>query len=617
MSANDPLHQHYLTIKQYLSNEFRVQEVRDICLELGFNPEHLPSHTLLELVDSLLQVVDHKSLREELITILRRDRPSIPWPDAYRYPRAPEPKQDRPPHTPPPRPANWSDIYPPGPLPPGSFLPYDPNPLFTGRERELQTLAETLLAKADGRPLAITTSGMGGVGKTQLAVEFAHRYGRWFPGGVFWISFAGESEGAIHAAIAASAQYLELPGYDRLELAQQVALVRRAWNDPLERLLIFDNCEDARLLAAWKPKQGGCRVLVTSRVSEWPAEMNLERLPLRTLPRPQSIELLSRYLSTPQRPLPADYNTLLTAYGSLLTDLDAIAAELGDLPLALKLSGSYLKRYRDVSPAAYLDALRQTDPLAHPALRGAWLHPALDATGHDVDVGRTFALSYERLRPTASDTDRLALALLARAALFAPGEPIPRSLLLATATGETDHESDSMPVATDALHRLSELGLAEVEEGATAGEDTVRLHRLVAAFARAAAADETAQTGVEQAVIDLAYEQNMAGYPAALRAWDVHLRHVTQAALEREDNQAVTLATNLGYYLKMSGDLAGARPYHERALAIRERVLGRDHPDTATSLNNLGYLLQAQGDLAGARPYFERALAISETKLGP
>lgn len=54
------------------------------------------------------------------------------------------------PYVPPPLPADWSVIYTPGPLPPGSYLPYDPNPLFTGREPELQALAETLLGKADG-----------------------------------------------------------------------------------------------------------------------------------------------------------------------------------------------------------------------------------------------------------------------------------------------------------------------------------------------------------------------------------------------------------------------------------------------------------------------------------
>ncbi|MCL4261689.1 MAG: tetratricopeptide repeat protein [Anaerolineae bacterium] len=78
-----------------------------------------------------------------------------------------------------------------------------------------------------------------------------------------------------------------------------------------------------------------------------------------------------------------------------------------------------------------------------------------------------------------------------------------------------------------------------------------------------------------------------------------------------------TSLTGLGALLRAMGKLAEARPYYERALAIREKALGPDHPDTATSLNNLGYLLQAIGDLAGARPYYQRALAIHEKALGP
>ena len=194
------------------------------------------------------------------------------------------------------------------------------------------------------------------------------------------------------------------------------------------------------------------------------------------------------------------------------------------------------------------------------------------------------------------------------------------------------------PAPEDALERLLELGLLEDVDDSG---DRVRLHRLLAAFVvgeigrgekessrqgakgRKGAKEEevgvmaAAREAVEKAVNSLAYRQNTAGDPRALRVWDAQLRHVVDTADAREDKTTATLSSNFGYYLQMSGDLAGARPYLERALAIRERVLGPEHPDTALSLNNLGDLLQAQGDLAGARPYTERALAIRERVLGP
>ena len=65
------------------------------------------------------------------------------------------------------------------------------NTKFTGRESELLALADALLyAPEGGTSLAITAQGIGDVGKTQLATEFAYRYGRFFPGGVYWLSFA-------------------------------------------------------------------------------------------------------------------------------------------------------------------------------------------------------------------------------------------------------------------------------------------------------------------------------------------------------------------------------------------------------------------------------------------
>jgi tetratricopeptide (TPR) repeat protein len=162
----------------------------------------------------------------------------------------------------------------------------------------------------------------------------------------------------------------------------------------------------------------------------------------------------------------------------------------------------------------------------------------------------------------------------------------------------------------DALKRLTELGLLEEEAGGA-----VKVHRLVASFALRTG-DEGAQAAVEAAVTREADRLNVAGFPAPLLAWQMHLRAVTDAARQREVVMAARLCNQMGYHLQTIGDLRGARPHYERALAIREKVLGAEHPDTARSLNNLGGLLQSQGDLAGARPHYERALAIREKVLG-
>lgn len=478
-------------------------------------------------------------------------------------------------------------------LPPGSRMSLSPNPLFVGRENELRTLARVLKVgdtAAIGQIAAAT--GLGGIGKTQLAVEFVHRYGQFFPGGVFWLTFAGAQTVPAEIAACGGLDGMRLsPVFDQFPLDKQVHLVLAAWQSPLPRLLVFDNCEDEGLLNDWRPKHGGCRVLVTSRHVQWDATLGVHALRLGVLPRTESIALLRAF-----RPDLADDDP----------DLDAIATELGDLPLALHLAGNFLKRYRqDMTPQEYLDELRATTGIAHESLEGAGISP----TQHDLSVAQTFRISYDRL-DVNSTTDALALSMLARAAHFAPGEAIPRNLLQATLNVSADERYAKRRV-TRSIRRVGDLGL--VEEDANG---SVRLHRLVAAFVRQAAPDTTAQQIVEHTMLGIADALNAKGYPAPLLVVQPHLRFITEAAKEREDEQAAKLCTTLGQHLQVLGDYEGARIHHQHALAIRKQVVGMEHPDTASSLNNVGEVLCHQGEYAVAQGYFEHACAIRERVYG-
>ena len=479
----------------------------------------------------------------------------------------------------------------PAPLPPGSRMPLSRNPLFVGREADLRALATALMG---GETAAIgqtaAASGLGGIGKTQLASEFVHRYGQYFAGGVFWLSFAEPAPIPTEVATCGGPGALALhPEFHILPLADQVQLVHAAWQSPLPRLLVFDNCGDEALLAQWRPPHGGCRVLVTSRRAQWERSLGVQLVPLGILPRDESLALLHRH-----RP----------DLGANDMDLDAIAAELGDLPLALHLAGSFLARYRQaVTPATYLAQLRQRDLLAHPSLQGRQLTRALSPTQHEQHVARTFALSYDRLDP-ADAIDVLALVLLARAARFALGQPIPRDLLLATIAG-AEEALDAALQAEDALRRLLELGLLEPE-----APGTVRLHRLLAVFVQEVTRDVAAQTVVEDVLLTEANRLFHAGYPGALLALYPHLQAMVGAALSREEARTARLNMALGTALYLLGDYASAQPAYERALALLERVWGPDHPNVATSLNNLAALYYAQGRLAEAIADYDRAIAL-------
>jgi tetratricopeptide (TPR) repeat protein len=489
------------------------------------------------------------------------------------------------------------DILEPSGLPAGSHMPWRRNPVFVGREADLKALASTLKAggtAAVGQSAAVT--GLGGIGKTQLASEFAYRYGRYFAGGVFWLSFADGEAVAAEIAACGGPRGLNLhPEFNNHPLDAQVGMVASAWHSELPRLLVFDNCEDEELLEAWAPRSGGCRVLVTSRRAEWRPELGVNAVPLGVLERGESVALLHKH-----RP----------DLGEDDADLVAIAEELGDLPLALHLAGSFLARYRHApqgTPDAYLSELRRPDLLDHRSMTLGGSSP----TGHEQHVARTFALSHGQL-DTEDPTDVLALATLARAAWFALGEPIPRHLLRLSAGVDGEDGNQGLGFE-DALLRLAELGLLEQEEGGS-----LVLHRLLGAFVRSEADKAAgALAAVEVVVLSEASRLNGEGYPAPLLAWQPHLREVAEHAAEAQTDSAGGLLNALGYHLNMIADYAGAKAAYERALAIDEVDYGPDHPNVAVCVNNLGGVLQVQGDLAGAKAAFERALAIDEAAHGP
>src|SRR5262249_13021914 len=136
-----------------------------------------------------------------------------------------------------------------GPLPAGSRMPLASNPLFVGRGDELIQIARALKGGITTVALGqvVASTGLGGLGKTQLVVELVHRYGRFFAGGVIWLSFGSADEIPLQVADCAGSHL------EGRTLEQRVQGVMDAWHSAVPRLLVFDNCEEETLLDAWRP----------------------------------------------------------------------------------------------------------------------------------------------------------------------------------------------------------------------------------------------------------------------------------------------------------------------------------------------------------------------------
>lgn len=485
-------------------------------------------------------------------------------------------------------------------LPSRSVMPLRPNPNFVGRREDLERIAANLKAggaTAIGEVAVAASSGLGGVGKTQLACEFVYRYGRYFQG-VYWLNFSDPARIPSQVASCGSAGGMNLRprDYHELPVEERVRMVMAEWQSDLPRLLVFDNCEDEDLLEQWLPPTGGCRVLVTSRRGNWDPSLGVTDLNLGMLSRQESVELLRKY-----RPdLPAED-----------ADLHSIAEELGDLPLALDLAGRYLKRYaRDVAPAAYLEDICQPELLEHLSLRRA---RGISPTKHDMDVWRTFALSYWRLDAN-DETDMSAINLLNRAARLAPGEPIPEELLaLSLDPFDAPGSELSLPVtlARDALDRLTEVGLLGEER-----EGVYVMHRLVLAFALAEVGDDETQAAVEAACSRAGLEAFSEGHPARQEMLVPHVRFLSDAALERVDDLAADLCTAAGVGLGQLSAYDEALPYAQRAVDTTADLHGSNDRLTLQRRSNVGRLLKSRGDREAAKAVYREVLDAQETHLG-
>nr|WP_221382472.1 FxSxx-COOH system tetratricopeptide repeat protein [Actinoplanes polyasparticus] len=449
------------------------------------------------------------------------------------------------------------------------------NTSFTGRDATLEELRERLNSSTAQTGPAVL-QGIGGVGKTQIAVEYLHRFAADYDV-VWWIS-ADQPQLVVTAlADLAGELGLTIAGSGRADDEAAAVLEALRLGKPSKRwILVFDNTEDPEHVRRFLPNGGG-DVIVTTPGQEW--SRTAWTLDINVFDRSES-------------------RTLLTNRVPGLTDADAdqIAAKLGDLPLAVEQAAMWLATTA-MSAHSYLEILDQQLPriLNEPPPPG-YRHPAAE----------TWRLSQKRLR-VASPAAAFLVELLA----FLAPEPIPAGLL--DSPGMADALAVHDPALRDRLMRNSlvreatRFGLARVDSAVHA----LRMHRLVQSVIMGDLAPEEQSRRREQIHVILAKAQP--GEPSDQRNWPVYqglLAHLEPSgALDSDDIEVHALTIDMVRYLRYRGDFAGSARLADRALTNWEPRLGQDHLSVLRLRSELGNILLARGDYQDALEIEQQVVA--------
>ncbi len=522
-----------------------------------------------------------------------------------------------PPAPPPPAPAAAS-----APGLPGVWNVGPRNPGFVGRDATLTHLRERL--RSGGTAVVQALHGMGGVGKTQVVIEYAHRYAADYDV-VWWVS--AEETGLIGEQYAALAVELGLV-LPRADTASAVRALRGYLRDHSRWLLLLDNAESPGDLRAWLPIGAG-HTLITSRNPGW-GEL-ATRVEIDVLPRPESVALI--HLRQP---------------GTGAAEADRLAEALGDLPLALAQAARFLAEtgmpvdhYLSLLETRAEELLDQSPPESHPHSLAAAIRLATD-----------------RL----AEVDPAALALLRIGAFLAP-EPIPADMLIrpiALVSRDLPPELAALTaavaspvVAHRSLGRIGNYGLARVDRG-------LQLHRLTQAILRDQLTEDgaAAHRSYAQALLvaaDLGDEQDsgswpgwaqvlphlLAADPATSRSPDFrnlacralwylcyrgdsrlscdlaeHLHRRWGERLGPDDRHTLRAACILVLLLGTLGPYRQARRLAADTVARCRRVLGDDHPDTLQAAHHLAICLYIMGEFEQSRQLNVDTLARRRRVLG-
>ncbi|GLX93112.1 FxSxx-COOH system tetratricopeptide repeat protein [Herbidospora sp. NBRC 101105] len=490
------------------------------------------------------------------------------------------------------------------------------NNTFTGRSSALETLRDQLVGVGQGVVLpqqATALHGLGGVGKTQVALEYAHRFRADYDL-VWWVS--AEQPEFINSALAELATKLNIR-YGESVVAGAEAAREALRVGQMRWLLIFDNARDPEQLQEYLPGGTG-HVVITSRNRTW-ADVAAS-LEVDVFSEEESLEHFLRRVPTLER-----------------SEALQVALDLGHLPLAIEQAAAWLAE-TGVSASTYLDQLRtqsqqllSTDP----------------PRGYPVPVAMTWNISLAQLK----ERSPAAVRLLQLCAFFSP-EPISQELIYSDEMARSllpyDESLRGEKVMLGRLIReVTRFALAKVDPAT----NTIQLHRLVQTVIRGQMTTEEREATSHEVHHILVAARPRRGdvddptnWPRYDLIWPHLLSSEAENCTEEEtrtllidrvryhwrrgeytnglslgqrladyweqkfgqiERQRLALLFNVSHCLRNLGRIKEARDLNEWVFQQQENLLGYDHPHTLMTRIGMAADYRSSGD-------FTRALALDK-----
>ncbi len=501
---------------------------------------------------------------------------------------------------------------------------------FVGRKEALRTLDKQL--KKSGRVAISALTGMGGVGKTELALQYAlvdrdkDLEECSYKSGICWVNVS--DQGNVGTQILNfSKDYLKLSVLEEGELEDRVKHCWQLWGQE-DSLIIFDDLRDYEQIYDFLPPQEKrFKIIITTRKKKLAENMNL--LALEVLDEESALDLIISFIGQER-------------VKKELKEANLLCQDLGYLPLGLELVARFLKRRQNWSIKKYRDRLKDK------GLKVRGIQESTKDMTAQRGVKAAFEISWQELE---QESQEIAYYL----SLFEVA-PIPYELIKEICPIED--EDDLEDILEDSLinsnlikdlgnqvyeiHTLIHQYLREKLEGSNLVIEVKKAYcQLMASIAKEIP-EQPVKTDIEGLTLIISHltvtakelnkwieDEDLTwpyvgisrfyegqGFYKEAEPWRKQCLNIVQERLG-EDNPYVALSlNNLAGLYYAQGRYSEAEPLYLQALELRKKLLGEDHPYVATSLNNLAELYRVQGKYSEAEPLYLQALQLKKKLLG-